>query len=248
MRNGFVLIHKKILENPVFVKAELLQLFIYCIIKANYKDNNGFIFNGKIESVKRGSFITGQIQLSKELKQSQSSVYRRLKLLEQLGYISLKVNNRFTLVTVLKYETYQDVNFKMNNSRITSEYNKQYIKKEKRITKHKNKFPMDTKDKEKNYLNSVVSLLMILTKKEKSNCFALVNKLLKYKAEDSLSKLQKCLMLMFVLKANQERTNESKYIGILTNQYRELSYSDFKTNIQKNKEYVLKTNTMQVWN
>jgi hypothetical protein len=234
MINGFILLHKKILENPVFAKAELLQLFIYCIIKANYEDKE-FIFNGKIENVKRGSFITGQIQLSKELKQSQSSVYRRLNLLKKLGYIELKVNNRFTLVTVVKYNTYQDVNYKMNNKRITTEYNKQYNNnKEKRTIIPKTNFPMDTKNKEKNYLYSVVKLFMVITNKEKSNCFALVQRLLKYKAEDNLTYLQKCLMLMYIIKANQDTIKKEKYIGILTNQYRELSYSDFKYKVFSN--------------
>lgn len=118
---GFILLHRKILENPVFVKAELLQLFIYCILKANHKDKE-FIFNGRTEKIKRGSFITGQMKLSKDLKQSQSSVYRRLQVLKKLGYIELKVNNKFTLVTVVKYNTYQGRHLKMNNKRITSEY------------------------------------------------------------------------------------------------------------------------------
>ena len=38
-------------------------------------------------------------------------------------------------------------------------------------------------------------------------------------------------MLLYIIKKYQDSTGEEKYIGILVNQYRELSYSDFKTAI-----------------
>ena len=72
--------------------------------------------------------------------------------------------------------------------------------------------------------------------KDKSSSYAIVHKLLDYKAEDKLSYLKKCLMLMYIIKLNVEKVNEQSYVGILVNQYRELSYNIFKDQIEKQRE------------
>lgn len=103
---GWIKLHRKLLENPIFLNPYLLQIFIYCLLKANHKSNE-LIWNGKLETIPTGSFITGRFQMAKDLKQRESALYKRLKLLTKLGYIELKSNNRFTLLTVVKYKTYQ---------------------------------------------------------------------------------------------------------------------------------------------
>ena len=86
--------------------ANLLQLFIYCLLKANHKENE-FIFNGEMLKVIKGSFVTGRFEIAKSLKMNPASVYKNLKKLESLGYISLNSNNKFTILSVCKYNTYQ---------------------------------------------------------------------------------------------------------------------------------------------
>ena len=75
--NGWIKLHGKLLDNPVMINAELLQLFIYCLLRANHADNE-FIFNGKMIMIETGSFITGLHVLCKDLKQKQTSIYRDL--------------------------------------------------------------------------------------------------------------------------------------------------------------------------
>lgn len=104
--NGYIQLHRKLLDNPIFLNADLLQLFIYCLLKANHKPET-FIWNGEEITVNRGQFITGRIIMSKDLKQTESGTYKRLQVLNKLKYISLKSNNKFTLLTVCKYNTYQ---------------------------------------------------------------------------------------------------------------------------------------------
>jgi len=76
----------------------------------------------------------------------------------------------------------------------------------------------------------VVKLYMAITKKEDeaSHCYSIINKLLKIKENDNISFLQKCLMLMYIIRKYKDHIHETKYIGILINHYRELSYYDFK--------------------
>jgi len=104
--NGWIKLHRKLIYNPVFQKEELLKLFIYCLICAGHKQQR-IIFLGKEEVVAKGSFITGRKELSKELKQTESKIYRGLKILNDLNIISMQTNNKFTLINVVNYNTYQ---------------------------------------------------------------------------------------------------------------------------------------------
>ena len=87
-------------------KPNLLQIFIYCLLKANHEPNE-IIFNNQVVRIERGSFITGRFEIAKDLKMNPASVYKNLQNLQKLSYISLNSNNEFTMLTVLKYNTYQ---------------------------------------------------------------------------------------------------------------------------------------------
>ena len=118
--SGWIKIHRKIINNTIFLNSNLLQLFLYCILRANHKTTE-IIFNGEIVKLDTGSFIAGRFQIAEDLKMNPSSVYKNLKKLQKLSYISLKSNNRFTIVTVIKYSTYQNLEFESNNKVTTKE-------------------------------------------------------------------------------------------------------------------------------
>ena len=76
-----------------------------------------------METIQTGSFITGRLQMAKDLKQRDSALYKRLQLLTKLGYIELKSNNKFTLLTIVKYKTYQVSSLKeeqQSNNKVTT--------------------------------------------------------------------------------------------------------------------------------
>ena len=128
MNNGWIKIHRKIRDNCIYKDSHLLHLFIHCLLKANHKTNT-FLFNKQEITIERGQFVTGRMELSHELNMNSSLVYRKLKILKNIGILNIKTNNKFSVVTVLKYNTYQDVittseqqnEQQVNNKRTTSE-------------------------------------------------------------------------------------------------------------------------------
>ena len=108
--NGWIKLHRKIMDNPIFDKSELLKLFVYCLFSAGHEDKR-IIWNGKEEIVPRGSFITGREKLSNELKQSESMIRRNLKILENISVITRKTTNKFTVINVVNYGIYQGSDF-----------------------------------------------------------------------------------------------------------------------------------------
>ena len=102
MLNGWIKLHRKILDNGLFSDAELLKVFIWCLLKANRKTSQ---VNGI--PVKVGQFITGRISASEELYMKPSTVYVMLKKLKRMKYIDMQTTNKFTMISVVKYNQYQ---------------------------------------------------------------------------------------------------------------------------------------------
>ena len=122
MNDGWIKLHRKLLDNPIFFKDGLLQLFIYCLLKANHEPNK-IIFNGSEIIIEVGQFITGREVMAKDLKQNESTIYKRLKILEKLSICNIKSNNKFSLVTIVNYRLYQLDNIKSNsksNNKVTT--------------------------------------------------------------------------------------------------------------------------------
>lgn len=103
---GYIALHRKIEDSFVYQDSELLHLWIHCLIKANYIDRT-IMFDGSEVSLKRGQFITGRKSLAKALKTTEQKIRSRLALLQSHHKIVLKSTNKYSIITVLKYDYYQ---------------------------------------------------------------------------------------------------------------------------------------------
>lgn len=120
MENGWVCVHRKILENPMMNKSSYLALWIVLLLKANHKEKK-MIWNGKTITIQKGQFITSRDVLSKHTGVHRSSIERILKYLENEQQIKQETTTKFRLITILNWEKYQDVDNKMSNKRATNE-------------------------------------------------------------------------------------------------------------------------------
>jgi acylphosphatase len=101
---GWIKLHRKIIENGVFSNAELLKVFIWCLIRANSGTKDKNVYDVKL---KTGQFITGRISASEELTMRPSTVHNRLNRLQRMQYIKLKSTTKYTIVEVIKFSKYQ---------------------------------------------------------------------------------------------------------------------------------------------
>ena len=99
---GYIKLHRAILDNGVFENAELLKVFVWCILRANAKPKA--VRGIELEV---GQFITGRVSAAEELHLKPSTVYNRMKALEAKGYIKISSNARSSVITVINYEEYQ---------------------------------------------------------------------------------------------------------------------------------------------
>lgn len=102
---GWICLWRQLLKSDIWkCDGELLKVFIWCLLKATHQplETNKMI-------VERGQFIAGEKVAAKELGIPASTYRGKLKKLKELGVIETKVANRFTLITVCNYSTYQNV-------------------------------------------------------------------------------------------------------------------------------------------
>jgi len=110
MNEGFILLSRAILDSDVFASQKLLKIWIWCLCKANFKDRSAPLKVGKGETVirvKRGSFIFGRFKAEEELFIDGSTVYKSMKKLQEMNMINIESNNQYSIVTICKYDEYQ---------------------------------------------------------------------------------------------------------------------------------------------
>lgn len=126
--NGFITLHRKLLTSSVFDDAELLKMWVWCLLRANHKDTEAVHAN-QIISLKRGQFVTGRFTASQELNITPQKLRSRLEILVRLRQIGIKSTNKYSIITVVNYDFYQtnekDLTNKQptNNQQITTDNN-----------------------------------------------------------------------------------------------------------------------------
>jgi hypothetical protein len=108
---AFIKIDRRLLDSYSFSNPNYLKIWLWILLKANYKKSYASIDAGAGIStieINRGQMLFGRHKAEIELNLSGSLIYRALKKFEQLGQITLKTNNKYTIITVCKYDCYQN--------------------------------------------------------------------------------------------------------------------------------------------
>ena len=100
---GWIKIFNKFLQWEWFDIAEMVQLFLYLLLNANYKD---VVWRGVV--VKRGQLITSRDKIGKDLRLTERQVRTCLSRLKATGEISIKATNKYSIITICKYDEYQN--------------------------------------------------------------------------------------------------------------------------------------------
>ncbi len=101
--HGFIVLQRKLLAWEWYSDVVVKTVFLHCILRANYKDTawRGY-------TLKRGQFITSYPKLAKECGITVSQARRAISALCSTGEITHKSHAKFSVVTVVKYDYYQD--------------------------------------------------------------------------------------------------------------------------------------------
>ena len=112
---GWIKLHRKFLTWEWFDKSEMVHLFLYLLLKANHENN---IWQGV--EIKRGQLITGRKILSKDTGISEQSIRTCMNRLKLTNELTIKTTNKYTIITICNYDSYQTVN-NNNNQQINQQ-------------------------------------------------------------------------------------------------------------------------------
>lgn len=93
-----------------FANPKHLKIWLWLLIKANYKKTYALISTGRGEmtvEVNRGQLIFGRFKAEEELEIDGNFIYRTLQKFQELGQIKIKSDSHFSLITICKYDSYQ---------------------------------------------------------------------------------------------------------------------------------------------
>jgi len=127
--NGWIKLHKSILDWEWHDHPNVISLFIHCLFNANYEDKK---WHGIL--IKKGSFITGRKKLAKATGLSEQQIRTTLQKLVNTKNITITSTNKYSVITIVNWGKYQGVENKItnksptNNQQITTTKNIKNIK------------------------------------------------------------------------------------------------------------------------
>ena len=141
MNRGFVKLWRRIEDSAVFQNEGLLKVFVWCMVRANYKDAHIKVRTGKGYSevlLPAGSFLFGRESAARELKMPPSTVWKRIKKLKKLEILNIESNSHYSIIFIINWHLYQDIQNESDSARNRQGTGKEHREEVKRIKRIKN--------------------------------------------------------------------------------------------------------------
>ena len=87
--------------------AQLLQFWVWCLLKSNHKEWYQDTVGRQIIALQPGQFVFGRKSAAEALKSIENKIRGHVVSLENAGCISVKVTNKFSIISVLNWDVYQ---------------------------------------------------------------------------------------------------------------------------------------------
>ena len=142
MPDGLVKIHRKFQEWEWYDKSEMVHLFLHLLLNASVSNKRWHN-----HPVNRGQLITGRKKLSEETGISQQTIRSCLQRLVDTGEIEIVPTNKFSIITICNYESYQD-GFEQDNQVVNTNQPKP--------KKTKDEIKSDTEKRRKEFYKSLI--------------------------------------------------------------------------------------------
>ena len=106
MSNGWVKLHRGLLEHRIFRDAEVLQVWMYLLLRASYREQKLAIGRQMI-LLQPGQLLYGRKAVSEKLGIGEGKLRGIMELLLQNGSIMVESTNRYSVVTITNWMAYQ---------------------------------------------------------------------------------------------------------------------------------------------
>ena len=121
--DGYILIHRKLCEWQWYKDSNTKSLFIDLLLDANWQESkSGFL------TIERGQVLTSLKRMNERTGLTYQQIRTSLDRLQKSGEINKQTTNKCSIITINKYDEYQDVNKQITNKQQTNNNIKEYKK------------------------------------------------------------------------------------------------------------------------
>jgi hypothetical protein len=125
---GWIKLHRKLQENPIYANPFMLKLWVHCLMKASHKEHKQLV-GMQVVDLGPGEFVTGRDALAEEFNKgakpsdrvSALSLWRWLKNLENMEMLNIKSTTKYSVISINNWNEYQELEQQVNNKRTTNE-------------------------------------------------------------------------------------------------------------------------------
>lgn len=110
---GWILLHRKFLDSPVWANHNVARLWTWCLLKASHRNHKQTVGYQEV-CLLPGQFIFGRKVAAAETGLSEQSIRTCMAFLKKHGNLTSEPTNKFTVITIVNWKAYQ-LNGKVSN-------------------------------------------------------------------------------------------------------------------------------------
>jgi hypothetical protein len=114
MSSGWIKLHRKIIDNPIFKNDKLFRVFMYLLLKASHSDRDQLV-GDCIVKIKKGQLASGRKAISKGTGLTEQNVRTAISKLKALGILTTKPHAKYSVISISNWDSHQQ-----DNQQVTS--------------------------------------------------------------------------------------------------------------------------------
>lgn len=107
MNRGYVKLWRKSLDSGFLGNADVWQLLSWCLLNATHKPHKQLV-GKQLVDLAPGQLIFGRVSAAAKLNSSEKKIRNSLKLLENANFLTVKRTSKFSIVSIVNWDTYQE--------------------------------------------------------------------------------------------------------------------------------------------
>lgn len=119
MSLGWIKLHRKLVDNPIFKNDKLFRVFMYCLLKASHKEHDQLV-GDSVVALKSGQLATGRKAISNATGLSEQNIKTAFSKLKALGILTIKPTNKYSIITIANWDLHQQDNQQVTNKQPAS--------------------------------------------------------------------------------------------------------------------------------
>jgi len=147
MSEGWVKLWRKSIDSGLIRNHKVWVFWTYCLLKSNHEKDYKQIIGFQEIILQPGQFVFGRLKASDETGLSEQNIRTCLTFLKKCKNLTIKTTNKFSIITIINWDTYQNED-QLTNPQSNQQVTNNQPTSNQRVTTNKNLRTKEPKKKE----------------------------------------------------------------------------------------------------